>query len=146
MAPMSVPATPAVLVLGADAATFGLLREWLSEAGYAVAAALGDAAPAAGPATPTVSCRDGRYDLVIVDVPYPRALRAEPQRRLAAIADGAPVLALSATFHSNVERSGEVARSLGVAGVLPKPLRRDALVSAVHHLSRRPPSWTPPTP
>ena len=35
---------------------------------------------------------------------------------------------MSPTFHSNVERSGEVARSLGVAGVLPKPLRRDALL------------------
>jgi CheY-like chemotaxis protein len=141
-----LPPRPAVLVLDADAVTFDLLREWLGEAGFAVCASL---EPAAGapPGARDAGCagRTAAYHLVIVDVPYPRALRAEPHRRLGALAGDVPVLALSATFHSSVERSGEVARSLGVAGVLPKPLRRDALVSAVQHLSRPPLQWTPPT-
>jgi hypothetical protein len=48
------------------------------------------------------------------------------------------VLALSATFHASVECTGELARSLGVAGVLPKPLRRETLIAAVRNLSRPP--------
>ena len=144
---MNPRSPPAVLVVGADAATFGLLHEWLTEAGFAVAAPLDAEAILARVDAPRAdaSCAEG-YHLVIVDVPYPRALRGEPHRRLGTLAGNTPVLALSATFHSNVERSGEVARSLGVAGVLPKPLRRDALVSAVQHLSRPTPRWTPPTP
>jgi CheY-like chemotaxis protein len=137
---------PAVLVLDADAATFDLLREWLGEAGFAVCALI---EPLTG--TPTVArvarCaeRTAGFHLVIIDVPYPRALRTDPHRRLAALAGDVPVLALSATFHSSVECCGEVARSLGVAGALAKPLQRDALVRAVLHLSRPPPPWTPPT-
>ena len=144
---MNPASRPSVLVLGADAATFGLLNEWLAEAGFAVAAPL-DAQ--ASPSSRAPEAADGGraegYDLVIVDVPYPRALRSAPHCRLGTLAGDTPVLALSATFHSNVERSGEVARSLGVAGVLPKPLRRDALVSAVQDLSRPTLPWTPPTP
>ena len=142
---MNASPRPTVLVLDADAVTFDLLREWLGEAGFAVCALL---EPPSGtpPGTRDAGCagRTAGCHLVIVDVPYPRALRAEPHRRLGALAGDIPVLALSATFHSNVERCGEVARSLGVAGVLPKPLRRDALVSAVQHLSRPRLQWTPP--
>ncbi|HEX6704197.1 MAG TPA: hypothetical protein VF169_05505 [Albitalea sp.] len=109
-----------VLIVGADPATFALLDEWLAQAGWRVCA---DAD------------RDG-YALIVVDVPYPRRPPSDVLRELAARHAGTPVLAMSATFHSGIDVSGEVARSLGVAGVLPKPLRRDALVSAVRRLGR----------
>jgi DNA-binding response OmpR family regulator len=126
---------PTVLVLGADPPTLELLREWLAEAGYAVATELDARGAAVHPADPQ---RRRSFNLVIVDVPYPRVWRSDPLQTRAAAQSAAPVLALSATFHSSVERSGEVARSLGVAGVLAKPLRREALVNAVHELSRQP--------
>jgi CheY-like chemotaxis protein len=119
---------PAVLVVGTDDPTRELLREWLADAGWRVVVDLAlDALPATA------------YALVLVDVPFPRQGRSTPAlARLAADHAGTPVLALSATFHSSVERSGAVAQALGVAGVLPKPIRRETLVAAVRHLSRPP--------
>lgn len=112
--------TPQLLVLGADGATLELLREWLGADGYAVTSEPDDPAQ--------------RYALVLVDVPFPRQGPSAPLQRVAR--GDTPVLALSATFHSTVERSGEVARALGVAGVLPKPIRREALLDAVRSLAR----------
>jgi DNA-binding response OmpR family regulator len=119
-------ATPAVLVVDADRDTLALLHEWLSEAGWVV---LDDATR--DPAVPV--------HLVLLDLAFPRHGTALALQRLAIEHTGTPVLALSAMFHASIEPQGEVARSLGVAGVLPKPIRRDALVDAVHKLSRPPP-------
>jgi CheY-like chemotaxis protein len=116
-------AMPAVLVVDADAPTLDLLREWLADAGWRVVDE-----PAAAPVA-----------LVLVDVPFPRRGLSPPSLRAAQAHAGVPVLALSASFHPGVEGSGEAARALGVAGVLPKPLRRDALLAAVGRLSRSPP-------
>jgi CheY-like chemotaxis protein len=113
-------AMPAVLVVDADAPTLDLLREWLADAGWRVVDE-----PAAAPVA-----------LVLVDVPFPRRGLSPPSLRAAQVHAGVPVLALSASFHPSVEGSGEAARSLGVAGVLPKPLRREALLAAVGQLSR----------
>jgi DNA-binding NarL/FixJ family response regulator len=110
---------PTILVLDADPALLGLLREWLAELGQ-VAAGRGDA---------RVDC-----DLVVVDVPYPRQGESNPLRGLAAAHPGTPVLALSPTFFAGIDAHGAVARSLGVAGVLPKPVAREALVAAVRRL------------
>ena len=115
---------PAVLVVDADPDTLTLLREWLTAAGWDVA----DAA----------TCGDAPMDvnLVLIDLAFPRrGDAASSQRRIPPVYAGVPVLALSATFHASVAPWGEVARSLGVAGVLPKPIRREALVAAVRHLS-----------
>ena len=115
--------TPAVLVVDADPDTLVLLREWLTEAGWTVADAAGHGeVPMA-------------FDLVLIDLAYPRRGDAASLRRIPAACAGIPVLALSATFHASVAPWGEVARSLGVAGVLPKPIRREALVAAARHLS-----------
>ena len=118
--------TPAVLVVDADRDTLALLREWLSEAGWAVL---------------DETARDSSMPvhLVLLDLAFPRHGAALALQRLAIEHTGTPVLALSAMFHASIEPQGEVARSLGVAGVLPKPIRRDALVDAVHKLSRPPP-------
>jgi len=48
-----------------------------------------------------------------------------------------PILALSATFLSSVSCEGGCAKRLGVAGVLPKPLSRDALLAAVARFAPR---------
>src|SRR5690349_11480197 len=50
-----------ILIADADCALYGLLEEWLAGAGYELA---GACAPA--PA-------HGGYDLIVVDVPFPRA-------------------------------------------------------------------------
>lgn len=110
---------PTILVLDADPALFGLLREWLAELGQV----------AAGGADATADC-----DLVVVDVPFPRQGEATPLRRLVAARPGTPVLALSPTFFAGIDAHGALARSLGVAGVLPTPVRREALVAAVRRL------------
>ncbi len=119
-------ATPAVLVVDADRDTLALLREWLGEAGWTV---LDDAAQ--DPTAPV--------HLVLLDLAFPRRGTALALERVPLARAGTPVLALSAMFHASGEPQGEVARSLGVAGVLPQPLRRDALGYAL----RRPPP-TPP--
>lgn len=108
---------PAVRVVGADGATLELLREWLAEAGWSVVE------------------EARRCALVLVDVPFPRRGSSPLLARVALEHLGTPVVALSATFHAGIERSGTVARQLGVAGVLPKPLGRDALLDAVRDLA-----------
>jgi len=106
------------LVLDADPDTRGLLRAWLGDAGWRVV----DMPAAPGAAV----------GLVVIELAYPRDADASRLRRLADAYAGAPVIALSATFHANVDAHGAVARAFDVAGVLPKPLRREALLAAVH--------------
>lgn len=110
-------------MMDADPALVGLIGEWLADIGP-VTAVRGDAG--------------GACDLLIVDVPFPRQGEANPLRRLAAAHPGTPVLALSSTFFTGIEPHGAVAHSLGVGGVLPKPVAREALVAAVRHLLPRP--------
>jgi DNA-binding NarL/FixJ family response regulator len=115
------PAT-SVLVLGADRATFGLVSEWLAADGWRVSET---ALPGVPPA------------LVLVDVPYPRHGCAERLQPVVRAHPGAPVIALSPTFFGSVLCTGDCAEALGVAGVLPKPVSRDALVAGVRKLARR---------
>ena len=110
---------PQILVLDADPALLGLLGEWLADIGDVTARPAAQASPC---------------DLLVVDVPYPRQGESNPLRRLAETHPGTPVLALSPTFFAGIEPYGAVARELGVAGVLPKPVPRDALVAAVRRL------------
>jgi DNA-binding response OmpR family regulator len=113
---------PCVLVLDADRATFGLVSEWLAGDGWRVSEA---AVPGETPA------------LVLVDVPYPRHDGAQHLKRIADAHPGAPVIALSPTFFGSVLCTGDCADALGVAGVLPKPVSREALVAGVRKLARR---------
>ncbi len=117
------PAAPTVLLLDTDPALRGLVSEWLADGGYQVHH--DEPRPDAGGTPP---------DLIVVDVPFPRQGGSDRLRRLADHHPGTPVLALSPTFLSGAGRHGAVARELGVAGVLPKPLTRDALLVAVTRL------------
>jgi DNA-binding NarL/FixJ family response regulator len=61
---------------------------------------------------------------------------AERLRRIAQAHQGAPLIALSPTFFGSVLCSGDCADALGVAGVLPKPVSREALTAGVRKLAR----------
>ena len=74
---------------------------------------------------------DDAPDLVIVDLPHPRRGASEVVRGLALRHPGAAVIALSSNFFPSVQASGALARELGVAAVLPKPLARAALLDAL---------------
>lgn len=125
---------PIALVLDADPDTLDLLREWLAAAGWRVVDAA--ARRAMTPCPPV--------QLVLVDLAYPE--RAAAAAALRGVAEGhgsTPVVALSATFHASVDPHGELARTLGVGAVLPKPLRRDALLRAIGALAPARPEPAP---
>lgn len=104
-----------VRVIGADPALRGLLEEWLEPHGHRLV-------------------EGGRADLVVVDIPQPRRDGVEVLERIALKHPAAPRLVLSSSFLPGVDCCGPVARSLGVAGVLPKPLTREALTEAVQRV------------
>jgi DNA-binding NarL/FixJ family response regulator len=116
---------PLIRIIGTDRATLDLLTEWLMSAGFAVANE-----GRADTATPAPAL------LAIVDIPFTRHGGREAVQRVATQYPGIPILALSPTFFSNVRCGGECARALGVAGVLPKPVARDALIAAIRDLLR----------
>lgn len=109
-----------IAVVGADPALRGLLQEWLEPQGHRVVA------------------DGGRADLVVVDIAQPRRDGSEVLQRIALEHPEALRLVLSSSFLPGVDCCGAVARSFGVAGVLPKPLTREALTGAVQRvLSQR---------
>jgi CheY-like chemotaxis protein len=120
------PQAPRVLVVDADPALLALLDEWLAEHGCAV---VHDRRAHDDTHDP--------FDLVVVDVPFPRQGAPDVLKRVASGNPGAPILALSSSFFAGIESSGAVARTLGVASVLPKPVTRDALIDAVDRLLPR---------
>ena len=112
---------PLIRIVDTDPATQDLLHEWLTSAGFAV-----------------VSGDDpGATSLAIVDVPFTRQGGSDAVQRVAAAYPDVPILALSPTLFSNVKCGGGCARALGVAGVLPKPVAQDALITAVRNLLLR---------
>jgi len=117
--------TPSVLVVDADAALRGLIGEWLEDDGFRVA-----------PARSEDELPPGRFDAVVVDLPFLREPRMSVLERVAQSYPAVPVLALSSGFLPGVDASGSVARAFGVAAVLPKPVRREALVGTIASLLR----------
>jgi CheY-like chemotaxis protein len=114
-------AAPQVLLVDTDHALLGLLDEWLSCLGCKV---VQESSGAAGQ----------RFDLAVVDVPFPRQGGVDLVRRIADRHPATPILALSSTFCAGIGCHGQVARALGVACVLPKPASREALTNAVARL------------
>jgi CheY-like chemotaxis protein len=103
-----------ILVAEADCALVGLLKEWFATLGRV----LGHADEASE-----------RYDVIVVDLPFPRQEGLDTVNALAREHPGTPIVALSAHLLPGVEPCGHVARELGVACVLPKPVRREALMA-----------------
>jgi len=104
-----------ILVAEADCAFVGLLKEWL--------AALGRVLGRADAAQP--------YDVIVVELPFARDCGVDMVNQLSREHPGTPIVALSATLLPGVEPSGAVARELGVAAVLPKPITQEALMAEV---------------
>jgi DNA-binding response OmpR family regulator len=110
----STPNGDRLLVIETDDLIRDLLVRWLTEAGHCVA---DNASP------------PNRVALVIADVPNPA--RADAALREIRAQHGAPILAISGRFRRDPAASDEVARRLGVAGVLPKPFTCEELLAAV---------------
>ena len=104
-----------VLAVNIDADMLGLLREWLD--GREVVA---ENEP---------SSRN--FDCVVVDVPFPRRGGLHVLEQVRAEHPRAAILVMSSSFFHDVPSDGGVARALRVAGVLPKPFTRDALLTAL---------------
>lgn len=115
---------PRILVVDTDRALLGLLEEWLDVCGCIVES----------DQDRTGGVNGGRPDLMIVDVPHPKRGGMELLQKLAAEHPGTPIIALSSTFFPGIESTGGVARTLGVACVLPKPVGRESLLTAVRSL------------
>jgi DNA-binding response OmpR family regulator len=98
----------------------GLLKEWLTAAGYAVREA---------------SLRHGTanhgIDLIIVDVYMPRESGARIIRAVQRAYPEAPIIAISGQFRPGLAHSCSAARALGARRLLPKPFSREDLLSAV---------------
>jgi DNA-binding response OmpR family regulator len=112
----------AIAIFEEDDVMYGLLREWLTRAGYRVR----------GPSArfdPSV-----RFDLVIVSIKAPKgegdARIQALQREHAAV----PIIGLTCRARSGLSCEGETARALGVDWVMAKPLTRYALLAAVEAL------------
>jgi DNA-binding NarL/FixJ family response regulator len=116
-------AAPLIRIIGVDRAMFDLLTEWLTAEGYAVANGSTDDHAKRAPAA-----------VAIVDIPYARQGGRDAVQRVAAQYPGIRILALSATFFSNVRCGGNCANALGADGVLPKPVARDDLIAAIRNL------------
>jgi CheY-like chemotaxis protein len=116
-------ATTRVLLFDADPALQGLLEEWLAAHGCSVEAAQSGA-----------HCRRHGFDLIVVDIPSPRQGGTAGLKAIAEAHPRTPILALSSSFFPGVDATGAVARALGVAGVLPKPVARAGLLDALRRL------------
>jgi CheY-like chemotaxis protein len=118
-----MPSPHHVLVLDSDALTQSMIAEWLDADGWQVL----------DPADDQVA---GGLDLVVVDLPFPRAGSLDALQAVRQEYPGVPLIVISSTVFANVGCSGPCAQSLGVSGVLPKPVSREALIAAVRRLAR----------
>jgi CheY-like chemotaxis protein len=109
-----------IVIYEADDLMRGLLQEWLTRAGYRVSTA-----------TPCGPPPDGEADLVIVNIGMPKHAGSRAADKIRAAHPGTPIIAISAQFRADLSTAGTTARILGVAQVIAKPLRRDALLAAV---------------
>ena len=120
-----------VLVLDNDALTQSMISEWLDADGWQVVE------PAIDEAANDVS-------LVVVDLPFPRAGSLDALHAIRQEYPGVPLIVISSTVFANVGCYGPCAASLGVAGVLPKPVSREALIRAARRLARPDAERAPP--
>jgi CheY-like chemotaxis protein len=120
-----MPSPHHVLVLDSDALTQSMIAEWLDADGWQVL----------DPASDQGAGATG-LDLVVVDLPFPRAGSLDALQAVRQEYPGVPLIVISSTVFANVGCSGPCAQSLGVSGVLPKPVSREALLAAVRRLAR----------
>ena len=122
----STPPRPSgtVLLVDVDAALSGLLAEWLAADGIEVRSN--------HEAIPAAPC-----NLLIVDVAFPRQHGKQRVARVAQSHPDTPIIAIPSAFLPGVACRAKIASALGVAAVLPMPMRREELQSLVQRLLRR---------
>jgi len=98
----------------------GLLKEWLTQAGYRVREA-----------APRAVQRADAEDLVIASISSPRQAGAQMLRDIQAAHPGTPLIAISGQFRSGLRATGSTAQLPGVEQLLAKPLTRGELLAAV---------------
>jgi DNA-binding response OmpR family regulator len=103
-----------------DDLMYGLLCEWLGGAGHVV----GGSTAGHDLQTPTA-------DLVIVSVSGPKREIDLKMYCVRTVHPGIPIVALSSQARQGLSSDGALARELGVARVMAKPLARSELVAAV---------------
>ena len=114
---------PRILALNIDSAMLALIREWVDREACDVVHDAPDTSPARG-----------RFDAIIIDVPFPRQGGIDVLARVKDEHPDAPVIVMSSSFFADVNSDGAIARALGAAGVLPKPVTRSALLAAVRRI------------
>jgi DNA-binding response OmpR family regulator len=107
----------AIAIYEPDDLMRGLLREWLTAAGYQVRDSLDS-----NPAVP---------DLAIVSVETPKSESGVAISTLRREYPRTPIIALSSRARSGLCSNGAAAQALGVERLLAKPLRRHELLIAV---------------
>lgn len=113
-----------VLVVDVDTALTGVLAEWLAPDGIDMQAERDEV-------------QGARYDLLIVDIAFPRRDGAARVARVVQEHPDIPIIAISAAFFPGLVCCGAMARTLGVAGVLPKPVPRADFLGVVQRLLKR---------
>lgn len=119
----AMPLHKRVLLLDSDTLTQSMISEWLAADGWQVL-------------EPTVDMPASELSLVVVDVPFARAGSLDALREIQRGYPDVPLIVISSTVFGNVGCFGVCASSLGVSGVLPKPVSRTALINAVRRLAR----------
>lgn len=104
-----------------DDLIYGLLCEWLGGAGHVV-----------GDLTRTHDRRRPPAELVIVSVSGQRREIDLMMHCVRSVHPGAPIVALSSHARLGLSSNGALARELGVARVMAKPLARRELLGAVN--------------
>jgi DNA-binding response OmpR family regulator len=103
-----------------DDLMYGLLREWLGGAGHIV-----------GDSTRTEDRHTPSADLVIVSISGAKREIDLLMHCVRCVHPGTPIVALSSQARLGLFSNGALARELGVARVMAKPLARKELVAAV---------------
>jgi DNA-binding response OmpR family regulator len=112
----------AIAIFEEDDLMYGLLREWLTRAGYGVR-------------DPSTRFDPGmRFDLAIVSIKAPKVEGDARIQGLQREHPGVPIIALTSRARSGLSCEGETARALGVHWVMAKPLTRHTLLAAVEAL------------
>lgn len=112
-----------IMVIEEDGAMRLLISEWLASEGHEVRAL---ARPDA--------VRDETVDLVVLDLPEPRARDGEAARAVRAMQAAYPhagVIGMSTRLGHSLGGESQAARALGVDRLLAKPCSRDELLYAV---------------
>jgi two-component system, chemotaxis family, protein-glutamate methylesterase/glutaminase len=120
-----------VLVLDSDALTQSMISEWLDADGWQVV-------------EPAIDSAASDVSLVVVDLPFPRAGSIDALQEIRKDYPGVPMIVISSTVFANVGCWGPCAASLGVSGVLPKPVSRETLIRAARWLARPQSERAPP--